>query len=62
MHQPSTGVIGWEGNDDISACISSVGVATDGIVEVECGTSTTSTASSNDPEILRMGISTFGSL
>jgi hypothetical protein len=52
MHQPGTGVIGGEGDDEISTSISGVSVTSGWVVEVESCTSTASGAISNDPEIV----------
>jgi hypothetical protein len=52
MHQPRAGVVGGEGDDEISTSVSGVGVTADWIVKVESCSSTASGTISNDPEIV----------
>jgi hypothetical protein len=49
MHQPSTRVIGWEGDDDIATGISGVCITSDWVVKVKRCSSSASTARCDDP-------------
>jgi len=52
MHQPGTGVVSWEADDEISTSVGSVCITADWVGEVESCSSTASSTISNDPEIV----------